>query len=272
MDMDAFFASVEEAVNPKLKGKPIAVIGAKERTVVVTSSYAARKLGVKTGMSKYEAQRVCPSIVLVVGQPRVYTHISSEISRFLQRITPHVEVYSIDEAFMDISGCEGSSESIAYMIKAYVKTRFNITCSVGVGSNKMIAKMASGHNKPDGYHFVSQDDQQEFIDEFPLGDIWGIGRRLTRKFRDMGIFNTADLRQLGRDRLQEMYGLHGLKLYEMACGRYYEGVNDKPAPVKSIGHSMTLPHSVYTKKTSTALSIATIGDGVCPSEAKRLFG
>jgi len=101
IDMDAFFASVEEASNPKLKGKAIAVIGAKERTVVTTCSYAARRLGVKTGMSKFEAKKICPNLILVVGNNRKYTYVSKEIMHYLINITPDVEVYSIDEAFIN---------------------------------------------------------------------------------------------------------------------------------------------------------------------------
>jgi DNA polymerase-4 len=246
--MDAFFASVEQVVNPKLKGKPIAVIGAKERTVVVTCSYEAREWGVKTGMSKYEAMRLCPVLTLVTTQNRVYTHISTQITEFLRKITPKVEVYSIDEAFLDISDIRTDPKSVAFFIKAHVKSKFGVTCSVGLGSNKMLAKMASGVNKPDGVYLVKDGESIPFIDSFKLGEIWGIGKRLSRKFRNMGIFNTSDLRAFGRDRLYEKFGLHGLKLFEIANGRYYEGVKDRKEPVKSIGHSMTLPTDIYTRE------------------------
>lgn len=247
MDMDAFFASVEQAANPKLKGKPIAVIGARERTVVVTCSYEARALGVKTGMSKYEAQRVCPWVELITGQARLYTNISSEITKYLRTITPEVEVYSIDEAFIDVSDCDAPPMDIAYMIKSHVKRNFKITCSIGAGQNKLVAKMASGVNKPDGYYMVAPKDTISFMDSFELGDIWGIGRRLSAKFRNMGIFNTADLRKLGESRLVEMFGINGNRLYDMAHGGYSSGVEDKETPVKSIGHSMTIPHDIRSR-------------------------
>ncbi|ADD68147.1 DNA-directed DNA polymerase [Denitrovibrio acetiphilus DSM 12809] len=250
MDMDAFFASVEQAANPHLRGKPIAVIGARERTVVVTCSYEARALGVRTGMSKYEAVKVCPSVQLVCTSNRVYTHVSSEITKYLRTITPNVEVYSIDEAFLDISDCGTDPVGIAYMIKSHVKRTFNITCSVGVGPNKLVAKMASGINKPDGFYMVEPDEAVKFMDSFELGKIWGIGRKLDARFRNMGIFNTADLRQLGEERLCEMFGLNGSRIYEMACGRYPDGVNEqkKEEPVKSIGHSMTIPHDIRSRE------------------------
>lgn len=248
MDMDAFFASVEQASNPQLRGKPIAVIGAKERTVVVTSSYEARALGVKTGMSKYEAQRMSPLVQLVYASARKYTHISSEITKFLRTITPSIEVYSIDEAFIDISDCGADPLSIAYMIKSHVKQNFNITCSVGAGPNKLVAKLASGVNKPDGFHMVEPDKVIEFMDSFKLGDIWGIGRKLSAKFRGLGIFSTADLRALGEERLTEMFGINGTRLYLMAHGQYPDGVEHGEGPVKSIGHSMTIPHDIRSRE------------------------
>ncbi len=124
MDMDAFFASVEQAANPNLRGKPIAVIGARERTVVVTCSYEARALGVRTGMSKYEALKVCPSVQLVCTTNRIYTHVSTEIIKYLKTITPNVEVYSIDEAFLEIDEKEQNPISVAHMIKKPCKTYF----------------------------------------------------------------------------------------------------------------------------------------------------
>ncbi|PLX69745.1 MAG: DNA polymerase IV [Denitrovibrio sp.] len=248
MDMDAFFASVEQAANPNLRGKPIAVIGSRERTVVVTCSYEARALGVKTGMSKYEAMKVCPSIVLVTTTNRIYTHVSTEITKFLKTITPKVEVYSIDEAFLDIDEDEHDITSIAYMIKSHVKSNFNITCSIGVGPNKLVAKMATGVHKPDGFYMVEPDEAMEFMDSFELGKIWGIGRKLSGKFRNMGIFTTADVRQLGEERLCEMFGINGSRIFQMAHGLYSDSVDQTEKPVKSIGHSMTMPHNLKTRE------------------------
>ncbi len=248
MDMDAFFASVEQAANPKLKGKPIAVIGAKERTVVVTSSYEARAKGVKTGMSKYEAQRVCPDVILICAHTRIYTYVSSEIVKFLKTITPDVEVYSIDEAFLDIK--DNDPVTVGYMIMSYVKKTFNITCSIGIGPNKLIAKMATEVNKPDGLYMVHKEDVLKFIDTFELGDIWGIGRRLAKRFRSMGIFTPTDLRAFGRDRLEKMLGIGGIRLFQMVHGEYSDRVVSEEPPVKSIGHSMTLPVNGETRETA----------------------
>ena len=239
IDMDAFFASVEEASNPKLKGKAIAVIGAKERTVVTTCSYAARRLGVKTGMSKFEAKKICPNLILVVGNNRKYTYVSKEIMHYLINITPDVEVYSIDEAFVNLDNTNLSPESFAYLVKSHIYKRFGITCSIGVGPNKFIAKLASTVLKPDGYYFVKKEDIIDFIDSFELKALWGIGERLAKKLNNMGIFNTADIRAFGKEELSKLFGKNGEYLYKIACGVYEELANKKNT-VKSIGHSMTL--------------------------------
>jgi DNA polymerase-4 len=239
IDMDAFFASVEEASNPKLKGRPIAVIGAKERTVVTTCSYAARHLGVKTGMSKFEAKKICPNLILVVGNNRKYTYVSKEIMNYLITITPDVEVYSIDEAFVNLENINVDPESFAYLVKSYIYQRFGITCSIGVGINRFIAKLASTVSKPDGYCFVKKEDIIDFIDNFELKDLWGVGKHLTKKLNNMGIFNTADIRVFGKERLSRLFGKSGEYLYKIACGVYEELANKKNT-VKSIGHSITL--------------------------------
>jgi DNA polymerase-4 len=151
-DQNAFFASVEQQCNPTLRGKPIAVIGS-GRTVVTTASYEARAFGVKTGMNTWEAKQKCPHLILVVGDNRKYTHTSSEIFRIFLEYTPLVEVFSIDEAFLDVTGSIrlfGSAEQIAWLIKARIRNCFGLTCSIGIAPNKLLAKLASEMKKPDG--------------------------------------------------------------------------------------------------------------------------
>lgn len=243
VDMDAFFASLEQASNPALRGKPVAVIGAKERTVVVTCSYEARKYGVKTAMSKYEALKIFPGLILVVGNNQKYIFVSKIISDYLKTITDKVEVYSIDEAFMDISDIKVSPKDLAYMIKSFVKLNFGITCSVGIGSNKLIAKMASGFKKPDGFYFVAPEDNIKFIDKFNIIDLWGIGRKTVKKLENIGIFTPKDIRVRGKNYFTKLFGKHGEKIYLTACGEYIGEVDNEEKPVKSVGHSMTLPEN-----------------------------
>ncbi len=144
LDMNAFFASVEQQANPALRGKPIAVIGSNARTVITTASYEARKFGVKTGMAIWEAKRQCPQIILVVGDNRKYTYTSTRIFHMMLDYTPLVEVFSIDEAFLDVTHSLkifGTPERIVYLMKARIKQSFGLTCSVGVGPNKLLAKL-----------------------------------------------------------------------------------------------------------------------------------
>ena len=146
IDMNAFFASVEQQANPELRGKPIAVVGSNGRTVITTSSYEARKFGVKTGMAKWEALKVCPQLIFVVGDNRKYTHTSTQIMEMMRDYTPLDEVFSIDEAWIDVThslSIFGSPERIAYILKARIRESFGITCSVGIAPNKLLAKLAS---------------------------------------------------------------------------------------------------------------------------------
>lgn len=240
LDMDAFFASVEEASNPKLKGKPIAVIGAIDRTVVLSASYKARSFGVKTGMNKYEAKRVCPFLMLVVGNNRKYTFISKKVMEYLITISPYVYAYSIDEAFIDMKNLQISPDSVAFMIKTYIYKTFDITCSIGVGPNKFIAKMASSAAKPDGYLFIDEKNVETFLDNFELKKLWGVGESTAKKLNNTGIFNTADIRNYGKEPLCRKFGKYGEILYNMACGLYKEREGKKFNVVKSVSHSMTL--------------------------------
>src|ERR1039457_6580312 len=153
IDMNAFFASVEQQANPALRGKPIAVVGGGSRTVITTSSYEARAQGVKTGMAVWEGKRCCPELILVVGDNRKYQYTSSRIVEIFRDYTPEVEVFSIDEAWLDVThsiSLFNSPERIAYLIKARIKHRFGITCSIGIAPNKLLAKLASDMQKPDG--------------------------------------------------------------------------------------------------------------------------
>jgi DNA polymerase-4 len=241
--MDSFFASLEQASNPALQNKPIAVIGQKERTVILTASYEARRYGIKTGMSKYEALKIYPNLILVVGNNKKYTFVSKKITDYLKTITDMVEVYSIDEAFMDISDLKINPRDLSYIIKTFIKINFKITCSIGIGSNKLIAKMASGYNKPDGYCFVDTKENISFIDNFKLEDIWGIGKKTVKKLNSKGIFNTKTIRLLGKTYMEKVFGKYGEKIYLMANGEYDSPVSNIPEKIKSIGHSMTLPEN-----------------------------
>ena len=248
-DQNAFFASVEQASNPDLRCKPIAVVGSGGRTVITTSSYEARAQGVKTGMSIYEGKRNCPELIIVVGDNRKYQHISTEINKIFQEFTPEVEAFSIDESWLDVTHSLkifGSAETIAYRIKALIKHRFDITCSIGIAPNKLLAKLASDLHKPDGLTVIIPEDVSRLLEHMPVGELCGIGKKTAYQLKVMGINTCGELGRCDEARLTRKFGIIGRRLTLMG-----QGIDDSPvAPfgeddeVKSVGHSSTLERDI----------------------------
>jgi len=252
-DMNAFFASVEQQSNPELRGKPVGVIGASHRTIITTASYEARKYGVRTGMAKWEALQCCPDLILVVGNNRKYTDTSTRIFAMMQDYTPLVEVFSIDEAFLDITGSLalfGSVENIAYRLKACILHHFGLTCSIGVAPNKLLAKLASEMHKPDGLTIIRPDEIATVMERTPIGDLCGIGRRTRRQLHQLGITNCGKLGRYPLEILRQKFGVIGDKLHNMGRGIDPSPVipDERSEPVKTVGHSMTLPHDIQREE------------------------
>lgn len=252
LDMNAFFASVEQRTNPALRGKPVAVIGSAERTVVTTASYEARSWGVKTGMNKYEAKRCCPPLIFVVGNNRKYIDTSVRVLEILKHYSPTVEVYSIDEAFVDLSGVDifGTPEELAGSVKERIRAELGLTCSVGIAPNKLLAKLASDMEKPDGLVVIGPDEVAGVLEELPVGELWGIGPRLTAHLRAMGVRTCGELGRFPVSILRKRFGIIGERLKLM--GR---GVDTGPVvplgtdeDAKSVGHSMTLPSDISERR------------------------
>lgn len=253
LDMNAFFASVEQQANPELRGKPIAVTGSGGRTVITTASYEARAFGVKTGMAIWEARRCCPQIILVVGDNRKYTYTSGRIMEMMREYTPLVEVFSIDEAFLDVTGSLGifgTPERIAYLLKARILHSFGLTCSVGIAPNKLLAKLASDMKKPDGLTIIRPEDVSRTMERLPVGELCGIGRKMQRHLMLMSIYTCGELGRSDLARLTKKFGIIGRRLKEMG-----QGVDSAPVlppgeddAVKSIGHSMTLRQDVSRRE------------------------
>ncbi len=242
IDMDAFFASVEQQSNPKLRGKPVAVIGSGNRTVITTRSYEARKFGVKTGMNIYEARKLCPNIIFVVGNNEKYTYTCAEMQKIYLQYTPDVEVYSIDEAFLDVTTTHhlfGGPEAIGYSIKQRIKEKFGINCTVGIGSNILIAKLASDISKPDGLRWIKPEDVNNVLEALPLKELWGIGSRLSEKLNELGIETCGQLGRTPASLLRNKFGIIGEHLKAMGMGLCNRPLYVKEQEPKSIGHSMT---------------------------------
>ena len=254
VDMNAFFAAVEQQDNPELSGRPVAVTGAGARTVVTTCSYEARALGVKTGMAVWEARRCCPELVVVTANNRRYAAISSGIMEMMHDYTPLVEVFSIDEAFMDVTRSlkhiYGTPERIAGELKTRIRQRFGLTCSIGIAPNKLLAKLASDMQKPDGLTVIRPEDVKRIMEHLPVMDLCGIGSRTARKLSLMSIYNCGELGRCDEERLVKRFGVIGRALKRMG-----QGIDDEPVvaataedQVKSVGHSMTLKEDVSTRE------------------------
>jgi DNA polymerase-4 len=249
IDMNAFFAGVEQSVNPALRGKPIGVIGSGKRTVVTTASYEARAFGVRTGMTVYEAHKLCPQIILVVGNNQRYTDTCTKLVELYHSYTPLVEVYSIDECFLDMVGAKKNIEElrpVALAIKKAIVSRFKLTCSIGIAPNKLVAKLASDMEKPDGLVLIRPADIPRVMERLPVEDLCGIGRKMREHLFYMGITTCGELARTPVERLKKRFGVVGEYLHHMALGEDTSPVVtvDQTPADKSVGHSMTIDHDV----------------------------
>jgi len=251
IDMDSFFASVEQQSNPALRGKPIAVTGSGKRTVITTASYEARAFGVKTGMNMWEAKTVCPHLIFVTGNNEKYAHTCAALADIYSGYTPLVEVYSIDEAFLDITGCErllGTPVETGRAIKNEIKEKFGLNSTVGIAPNKLIAKLACGLSKPDGLMQVMPEDIPGLLEKLPVKELWGIGKKTAYKLNCLGIYTCGELGRTPAALLRSHFGIIGEHLKMMGMGIYSSEVFPEKQEVKSIGHSMTLPRDIWNMK------------------------
>jgi len=219
--MDAFFASVEQMDDPKLRGKPVAVGGGSSRGVVAAASYEARKFGVRSAMPGFKAKQKCPHLIFVPPRFTRYKELSYQIREVFFEYTDLVEPLSLDEAYLDVTINKPNIESaikIAQEIKKKVKTNVGLTASAGVSINKFLAKVASDLHKPDGLSVILPDDVQEFIDRLPIGKFYGVGKSTAGKMKTMGIVTGKDLYQYSEIDLVNHFGKFGRYLYKVVRG------------------------------------------------------
>ncbi len=249
VDMNAYFASVEQASNPLLRGKPIAVGGGTggKRTVVAACSYEAKAKGVKNAMPSWEAQKICPELIMVAGDMNKYIYTSIKIMDLLREYTPLVEVFSIDEGFMDVTDTRerfGGAVAIAKEIKKRIRERFRLTCSIGISYNKLMAKLAGEIKKPDGLTVLRPEDIPGKIKDLPVSDLCGVGGKMEKYLAAIGIKTFLDLNRYPREKLVKRFGaVYGEQLYLMGQGRDDSAVlsGQVEEEAKSMGHSYTLP-------------------------------
>ncbi len=221
VDMDAFFASVEELDFPELRGKAVAVGGNATRGVVAAANYEARKFGVKSAMSSRIAAKKCPHLVFVKPRFERYKEISQEIHQIFHRYTDQIEPLSLDEAFLDVTFNKMDIQSatfIAQAIKNDIKNELNLVASAGVSYNKFLAKTASDQDKPNGLFIIKPKDGLDFISRLPIGRFHGVGKVTEEKMKDLGISTGKDLRELSLEFLTNVFGKSGLYFYQIARG------------------------------------------------------
>lgn len=222
VDMDAFYASVEERDRPELAGKPLIVGGTPEgRGVVAAANYAVRKFGVHSAMPAATALRLCPHAVVLPPRLHYYAQVSEQIRDNFLRYTPLVEPLSLDEAFLDVTGSEplfGPSATIGRRIKLAIHDELRLVASVGVAPNKFLAKIASDLEKPDGFVVVDAERIQQFLDPLPVGRLWGVGRVAGQVFEQMGVSTIGQVRRLSAEALRERFGQVGDHLWQLAHG------------------------------------------------------
>jgi DNA polymerase-4 len=247
VDMDAFYASVEERDDPKLKGKAV-VVGVGKRGVVSAANYEARKFGIRAAMPIYKAKALAPHAVFIAPNMARYAEVSEQVMAIFRDVTPHVEPISLDEAFLDVTGARrllGSGIEIADQIRKRVEKDLGITCSVGIAHNKFIAKIASGHCKPNGVLEVDPEKMLEFLHPLAANEIWGVGPKTNELLGKMGLFTIADIANTPRSTLIRVLGqASGASLYELAWGRDYRDVITEHAE-KSISASQTFDVDLY---------------------------
>ena len=221
VDMDAFYASVEQRDNPTLRGKPVIVAWKGNRSVVCAASYEARAFGVRSAMPAVRAERLCPSGIFVAPDFTRYRAVSKSVREIFKRHTDLIEPLSLDEAYLDVT--ENKTEMptatlVARTVREQIREELNLTASAGVAPNKFLAKLASDWKKPDGLFVIQPDEVDAFLLPLPVGRLPGVGKVTEQKLTQLGIKTVGELRSLERARLEDDFGRYGVRLYELARG------------------------------------------------------
>jgi len=248
IDMDAFYASVEQRDDPELRGKPVAVGGSRERGVVAAASYEARRFGVRSAMPSVTAKRKCPELIFVSPRFEVYRAVSLQVRAIFAAYTPLIEPLSLDEAYLDVTdNLKGiaSATRIAEEIRARIRAETGLTASAGVSYNKFLAKLASDQNKPDGLFVITPAEGPAFVEALPVGRFHGVGPATERRMHGLGIHTGADLRALSLAFLEEHFGKAGSHYHAIA-----RGIDHRPVQAnrerKSIGAEDTFARDLFS--------------------------
>jgi DNA polymerase-4 len=251
IDMDAFYASVEQRDDPQLRGKPVVVAWLGNRSVVCAASYEARRFGIRSAMPAVRAERLCPEAVFVPPDFPRYRAVSRLVREIFKRHTDLVEPLSLDEAYLDVSENKTglpTATRVARAIRAQIREELNLTASAGVAPNKFLAKIASDWRKPDGLFVIQPDEVDPFLRPLPVGRLPGVGKVTEARLEKLGIRTVGDLRGLELPALEGPFGRHGLRLYELA-----RGIDNSPVlpdrPTQSVSAEDTFQHDVPLSET-----------------------
>ncbi len=245
IDMDCFYAAIEERENPALRGKPVGVGGSERRGVLTTANYEARKYGCRSAMPVFKALELCPHLILVPVQFDLYRAVSSQIRSIFSRFTDLIEPLSLDEAYLDVSHLQTDGAAIAREIRAQIFEETRLTASAGIAPNKLIAKIASDWHKPNGQKQVREDEIPAFMAALPVGRIWGVGKKMREKLSALGIETCADLQALDQIELARRFGKWGIELWQLC-----RGIDDRPVSSdrtrKSVSSETTFRENIET--------------------------
>jgi DNA polymerase-4 len=251
IDMDAFYASVEQRDDPQLRGKPVVVAWLGNRSVVCAASYEARRFGIRSAMPAVRAERLCPEAVFVPPDFPRYRAVSRLVREIFKRHTDLVEPLSLDEAYLDVTENKTglpTATRVARAIRAQIREELNLTASAGVAPNKFLAKIASDWRKPDGLFVIQPDEVDPFLRPLPVGRLPGVGKVTEARLEKLGIRTVGDLRGLELPALEGPFGRHGLRLYELA-----RGIDNSPVlpdrPTQSVSAEDTFQHDVPLSET-----------------------
>ena len=244
IDMDAFYASVEQRDNPELRGKPIAVGGGENRGVTTTASYEARKFGVRSAMSGYKAKQLCPDIIFVKPRFEAYKEVSHQIRSIFKEYTDLIEPLSLDEAFLDVTENKKGiphGMDVAKEIMTRVEEETRLTCSAGVSYCKFLAKVASDYKKPNGLTVITPRRAKPFLEQLPIKDFFGVGKVTAAKMQSMGIHNGADLKLFSKFDLAKAFGKYGRFYYNIV-----RGIDERPVNPNRVRKSLAVERTLET--------------------------
>lgn len=248
VDMNAFFASVEQLDHPEWQARPVAITNGELGSTIITCSYEARSWGVKTGMRLKEARKLCPELIQAPSRPERYAAISTQIMASLELVTPDIEVFSVDEAFLDVSGCQrlwGEPEDIAYKVKQVVLNASGVLCSVGVSGDKTTAKYAAKLNKPDGLTIIPPWEAESVLEDVPVTELCGVNKGIGRFLVQRGVFTCGDMKKMPASELGKRFGNPGRRIWLMAQGKDPEPLIMDVPPPKSVGHGKVIPPDTH---------------------------